>query len=101
MKTIVWILATITTLKYDAGLYSVSASSSYFQKIYGKDTTSHAPLKKKFFQCDRASRCSNVVETKNGKYQLVNGEKELKNLKDIDSIWKKMKNIAGDIFFHT
>ncbi len=66
-----------------------SSSSSYFERIYGKET--RQGLQKEFFQCDREESCTNVIKTNNGNFETVNEEKELEKRKDITGIWKKMK----------
>ncbi len=100
MKVILWILVALYKLLHDDVISSVSASSSYFKIIYGKDTGKES-LKKEFYQCDRNAYCTNVVKTKDGKYATVNSESELNELKDVSCVWEKIKNIAGILFHQT
>ena len=88
----VWILVATSNLLY-FGKSSVQSSSSYFERTYGKDSNqgSEAVLTEQFFQCDRDEGWTNVVKTKDGKREAVNGKSELEKLKDVDSVWKKRK----------
>ena len=56
---------------------------------YGKET--REGLQKEFFQCDREKSCTYVIKTKNGKFETINGEQQLREWIDISNIWKKMK----------
>ncbi len=92
MEKSIWILLTISTLLDDI-TYSALASS-YFQITYGEDKKG-VPLKEEFFQCDQNHYCTNVVKTKDGKYETVSGGNALKNLKDLVCVWKKIRHSAG------
>ena len=98
MKEILWILVALKLL-HDDVISSVSASSSYFKITYGKDT-GKGSLKKEFYQCDRNAYCTNVVKTKDGKYATVNSESELKELKDVSCVWKKISRKFIIRLFH-
>ena len=66
---------------------------------YGKET--REGLRKEFFQCDRKKSCTNVIKTKSGRFETINGEQQLRRRKDIEAIWKKMniiKDISGKMF---
>ena len=87
-------------IKVILGIYSTvffwtatSSFSSYFEKIYGEGEKTRERLQKEFFQCDRDGSCTNVIKTKSGNFETVNGEKKLKERKNISCIWKKIKRI--------
>ncbi len=88
----VWILVATSHLLY-FGKSSVQSSSSYFKRTYGKDSNqgSEAFLTEEFFYCGSDDGCTNVVKTKAGKREAVNGKSALEKLKDVDSVWKKRK----------
>ena len=65
------------------------STSSYFEMTYGKET--REGLRKEFFQCDREKSCTNVIKTKSGRFETINGEQQLREWIDISNIWKKMK----------
>ncbi len=91
MLHVLRILLNIATL-LNFGIANVSASSSYFEIVFGKESSKES-LKKEFFQCDRNSFCTNVVKMKNGQFETANGEEELMKIREIACIWKKIKHI--------
>ncbi len=68
---------------------SLTTSGSYFQLHYGKDT-SEVSLTPEKVLCEQDERCTYVVRVKGGKVIIVRGENELRHIKDVVCIWRKV-----------